>query len=676
MSPSLPVLPAPASGTESELDRLTGLLARFEALFESVPLALAVFDSALLLVRANTRFNELTAVEGAPRYGRSIYDAFPNALADFTDLVDGALTDRVPRSTRIRFVQQGVERMVDAAFTPVGETFETRGMLFIAGDVTEREELRHDLARSVAQIESFFDLIPDSVRVVDAEGRIIRSNAQAQRDHGPVSPSTLGALWQHDRPRTLGGTTLFLHEHPTARALKGETVRGQTISVRRIADGHSAVIEVSANPLRDADGRIRGAVTVERDVTERTRMAQELEAQVLCSQRLYERVSTEAERLEAMVEERTSELLRLHEDRARDRRLAAVGQLAAGVMHDVNNALNPIMAAAYLLDVHADNPAAVRDYAARIARAAETGAATAARVGRFIRQDPPRREREETVDLSVMASEVVAMVQPMWEGRNARRRIALERHLADGARLRGNAGEIREALLNLLQNAADAMPDGGTLRLATGVLDAEAYIEVQDTGTGMTEEVRDRAFEPFFSTKGALGTGLGLSEVYGIVRRHRGRASIASEPGTGTTVRLSFPGLDTDAAVVPLATTASRGNPQRVLLVEDNEDGRNFMAAVLAVEGHLVETVGTMHDAMASLARADSPRFEVLLTDITLGDGTGWDLVDAARAHCPTIRIGVMTGWELSEGLAAQADFTLRKPVPTQELLARVAGEA
>ena len=663
------------SSPGTELDRLTELLARFEALFESVPLALAVFDEALMLVRANTRFNELTGGSNSQGYGRSAYDAFPNALADCTDLIDGALRDRGVTVARLPFMQGTTRRLVEGTFMRIGEAFGTRGMIFIASDVTEREELREDLARSVAQIESFFDLIPDSVRVVDAAGVIVRSNAQAQRDHGSSAPQSVSALWQHDRPRTLAGTSLFLHEHPTSRALNGETVRGETLTVRRHPEGAESVIEVSANPLHDANGRTRGAVTVERDVTVRARLAQELQAQVLCSQQLYERVSTEAERLERMVEERTEELLRLQEERSRDRRLAAVGQLAAGVMHDVNNALNPIMAAAYLLEVHADNPAAVRDYAARIARAADTGAATAARVGRFIRQEPLAGELDETFDLSEVTTEVLAMTQPLWAERVEGGHVTVEQSLTRGILVRGIPGEIREALLNLLQNALDAMPAGGLLRISTSVEGEEACIEVRDTGMGMTDEVRERAFEPFFSTKGRLGTGLGLSEVYGIVRRHRGRIEIQSEPGKGTTIRLSFPTTAPVAGPVPLPRPR-RAAPQRVLLVEDNDDGRHFMSAVLAVEGHLVEAVATVHDGLACLARGPERPYDVLLTDIGLTDGNGWDLVAEARRRWPAIRVGVVTGWELRPAGAVEADFTLRKPVPTQELLARVAGES
>jgi len=200
------------SSPGTELDRLTGLLARFEALFETVPLALAVFDEALMLVRANTRFNELTGARAGPGYGRSVYDAFPNALADCTDLIDAALRDHKAVVARLPFVQGSWRRLVDGTFMPIGEAFGTGGLIFIASDVTEREELREDLARSVAQIESFFDVIPDSVRVVDATGAVVRCNAQAQRDHGSPAPQTVSALWQHDRPRTLSGTSLFLHE--------------------------------------------------------------------------------------------------------------------------------------------------------------------------------------------------------------------------------------------------------------------------------------------------------------------------------------------------------------------------------------------------------------------------------------------------------------------------------
>jgi PAS domain S-box-containing protein len=641
---------------------LTGLLtnqeqeyARLDALLEAVPLAVAVFDGTLSLAATNARYRDLTGVDVGQTVGRSVYDAFPNALADLTEQVDIAAGGVPVVAVRVPFQYRGGRRLVEATFSPLLDVRGGRGLLFAGSDITEREGLREDLARSVAQLESIFDVLPDSVRVVDAEGGTVRSNAQAQQEHAPADPHSLRELWQLDRPRTLGGLTLFVHEHPTARALRGERVRGETLEVRR--GGEPAVIEVNANPLYDPHKRVRGAVTVERDVTERTRLQQQ--------------VQTEAERLERMVQERTRELLALQEAAARDRRLAAVGQLAAGVMHDVNNALNPIMAAAYLLEMNADNPAAVRDYAARIARAAETGAATAARVGRFIRQEPLLGAREDVVDLSVMVEEVVAMTRPLWQERAKGGVIKLDQRLAPEVMVRGIAGELREALLNLVQNALDAMSGGGTLRIVTLVTASEASVAVSDTGTGMSAEVRERAFEPFFTTKGVNGTGLGLAEVYGIARRHRGRAEIESAPGEGTTVRLMFPPASPTARTV--AAPQGPRERRRVLLVEDHLDSREFMQSLLESDGHVVEAVRSVEEARARIAAEGA--LDVLVTDIGLPDGSGWDLVVYARECRPTLRIGVVTGWEPRNEQDPACDFTLRKPVGATDLLTQIAGD-
>jgi PAS domain S-box-containing protein len=643
---------------------------RFEALFEAIGHAVALFDAKLELASANPRYYELTGLSPDDALGRSVYDAFPNAHADFTEQVETAGLGTPIVGFPVEFQHPAGQRLVEVTFVPIMGEAGAQGLIVAGTDITEREELRQDLARSIAQLEAIFDVIPDSVRVVDAEGNTRRTNTQAQLDHAPDTPTTLRELWQLDRPRALDGTSLFVHEHPTARALRGEAVRGERLEVRRGPDA-SMIIDVNANPLYDERGRIRGAVTVERDVTFRTQLQQQLEAEALRTAELYERVSTEAERLERMVQERTQELLALQEGRARERRLAAVGQLAAGVMHDVNNALNPIMAAAYLLEMHAEDPAAVRDYAVRIAKAAETGAATAARVGRFIRQEPMAGERYEMIDLAVVTDEVVAMTRPLWAERTRGGPVQLERTLAPGAKIRGVPGEIREALLNLVQNALDAMQGGGTLGLVARVSGEEVTLEVRDTGNGMSEEVRERAFEPFFTTKGSAGTGLGLAEVYGIARRHRGRAEIESVEGAGTTVRLVFP-LGHDVATTPEAPPPAQHVPRRVLLVEDHAESREFMQALLESDGHGVDTVATVADATARLGDGEEPPYDVLVTDIGLPDGSGWDLVRHARGRWPKLRVGVVTGWE-PRGNMGPIDFLLRKPVRTSDLLKQVA---
>ena len=646
-------------------------IARLHALFEAISLAIAIFDHEQRLVSANARFRELTGMDDRQALGRSIYDAFPNALADLTEQIDAALEGRAVVAYSVAFQHRGGTRVVEATFAPIAEP--GGGLVFAANDITEREQLRESLARSVSQLETIFDVIPDSVRVVDTDGRTIRSNTQAQQDHAPNTPTTLRELWQADRPRTLDGTSLFMHEHPTARALRGERVRGETLMVRRGPE-NQVIIDVNANPLYDERGRIRGAVTVERDVTFRVQLTKKLEDEARRTAELYERVSTEAERLERMVQERTNEVLALQDSRSRERRLTAVGQLAAGVMHDVNNALNPIMAAAYLLEANAENPSAVRDYAVRIAKAAETGAATAARVGRFIRQEPLQGIREELVDVSNVCDEVVAMTRPLWAERARGGQIQLKREFAAGALVRGIPGELREALLNLVQNALDAMQSGGTLGISTHVVDDLVHLEIADSGTGMSPEVRERAFEPFFTTKGQMGTGLGLAEVYGIVRRHRGTVEIDSQEGVGTTIRVRLPRA-VQSGEGRRDSPARQGTTRRVLLVEDHTDSREFMQKLLETDGHRVSAVASVQEALDRLASEEGAEFEVLITDIGLPDASGWELIPKARATRPSLRIGVVTGWEGHNAPSEGADFMLRKPIRTSDLLAEVAGD-
>ena len=490
------------------------------------------------------------------------------------------------------------------------------------------------------EVSTLLDLLPIPVRFFDSSGVLSRRNAVATFDDANMRGLTLRDFWERDQPRhTDGGDHIPFAEWPGARATDGQLVRAVQMVVVRRHLRHT--IELSAAPVLDDHSNVTGVILVEREI------------------------ETTAPGNKA------NELM---EVRARDRRLAAIGQLAAGVMHDVNNALSPIMQAAYLLRLQADNPVAVRDYAERIRIAAETGAATASRVGRFIRQEPLHGKLESLLELSESMDEVLELSLPMHRGRTPERGIVnVVREYQPHVTIRGNAGEIREALLNLVQNASDAMSQGGTLTVRTFVREGQACIEVADTGEGMSAEVRERAFEPFFSTKGAGGTGLGLAEVYGIAKRHGGSAVIESVRGSGTSVTLCFP-FEREAPA-PRARQVQTTSPLRVLVVEDHDEGREFLRRLLTSDGHSVEAVRTCADARHRL-EASGREFDVMLTDVGLPDCSGWELVAHARERLPSLRVGVITGWEPSahSGDSRGAAFVLRKPLRAAELLAHIAG--
>lgn len=545
-------------------------------------------------------------------------------------------------------------------------------------DVTASEQEQLAITRSLREASAVLELMPSSARIVDVSGRIVRMNASALAEHDEPHPATLRALWEIDRPRKLEGETpIAFLETAGMRALAGMTVRRELIALQRAEHTDARIVEMHSGPIYDDFGRIVGAVVLDRDVTESRRLERTLDQEVLRTAELELRVVTEAERIDKIVEERARAMAAREESVSRDRRLSAIGQLAAGVMHDVNNALNPIMAAAYLLRHYAESPDAVRDYADRIRIAAETGAATASRVGRFIRQEPMHAGAEEVLDLSLLAEEVLELTAPMPQRRATDgTAVRVSRAYAIGAVTRGLPGEIREALFNLVSNAMDAMPKGGTLTVETHVVGDEACVLVRDSGTGMSEEVRERAFEPFFSTKGAGGSGLGLAEVYGIARRHRGTVTIESEPGHGTTVSLRLP-LERNAAPVEVDEAPPvKAEPIHILVVEDHEDGREFLRRLLRADGHTVDAVASCAEAIERLASEASSSYHLMLTDVGLPDGSGWDLVAYSRERLPALRVGVITGWEpmVSSSEAVGAEFVLRKPLRAAELLAHIAG--
>lgn len=645
------------------------------AVFDAIPVALALFapDESLVLANRHARVLLGLPEDAAMETSRdSVRHSLRSVLAPLLDsvepLVRSARAGLNAPPSLVRFSGPQGERIVELSVNALDD-----GSLIVsATDISARESLLKALERRARELAAIFEVSSSSVRVIDPDGNIIRANSRALREYVSYRPRTLDELIKREQP--LYPTTrqaLRPDLHPGTRALRGEMVRGERYVVEWGNTGERRIMETHAAPIVDGAKRLLGAVLVMRDVTDQHQLASELANQVARTAELNERVSTEAERLDRMVDERSHELLALQESRARDRRLSAVGQLAAGVMHDVNNALNPIMAAAWLLEHHADDPVAVRDYASRIAKAAETGAVSAARVGRFLRQEPIDAGTRTYVDLSLVAEEVLQLTEPLVAER-ARfgAPITFARELAPEAYVHGVSGELREAALNLVQNAIDAMPDGGTLTLRTSVHETQANFEVSDSGGGMTEDVRDRAFEPFFSTKGARGSGLGLSEVYGIMRRHRGSAEILSRPGSGTTVRLSMPAVERQEEVEP-DWHASNSIPRRILLVEDHTDGREFMRRVLCDVGHSVAAVATC-EAARDLLGGSLGAFDLLITDIGLPDGSGWELLHLARTTHPGMHVGLVTGWEPTvRGVGAgAADFILRKPLRAAELLA------
>jgi len=363
-------------------------------------------------------------------------------------------------------------------------------------------------------------------------------------------------------------------------------------------------------------------------------------------------------------------------------RLRALGQMASGIAHDINNAISPVtLYTDTLLDKEMQLSAQGRDYLRIIRRAVDDVGQTVARMREFYRQ----RERSSDLsplDLNPLVNQVLALTSARWRDLPQERGIVIDvrTELASGLpKVLGTESDIRDALTNLIFNAVDAMPEGGTLTLRTRAAAQSVELHVRDSGAGMDEETRRRCFEPFFTTKGERGTGMGLAMVYGMVQRHDAQIEIESAPGVGTTVRLQFklaPSVTTTAAK-PAATRPHR--PLNLLVIDDDPLVAQSLLHVLNHEGHTVTTADGGQagiDAFAS-ANGQGQCFDVVMTDLGMPYVDGRAVAAAIKAMSPLTPVLLLTGWgqrlSTEQTVPEYVDRLLSKPPKLAELSAALA---
>jgi PAS domain S-box-containing protein len=359
-------------------------------------------------------------------------------------------------------------------------------------------------------------------------------------------------------------------------------------------------------------------------------------------------------------------------------RLMALGQMASGIAHDINNAISPVaLYTESLLETEPDLTPRARGHLEIIQRAIEDVGQTVARMREFYR---PRDSLLSVapVELNRLVQQVVELTRARWSDMAHQRGVSIEmrRELApDLPAIMGSEGELREALTNLIFNAVDAMPDGGPLTVRTArTADAKTVVlEVIDTGVGMDETTRRRCLEPFFTTKGERGTGLGLAMVYGTMQRHGAEIEIDSAPGKGTTMRLRFAASAGTAAngtpPVQVAIT-----PTRILIVDDDPLVLKSLSDTLEGDGHQVTTANGGQAGIDAFraALAQGQPYPVVITDLGMPHVDGRKVSGAIKAAAPDTAVVMLTGWGqrlVAEGDAPpHTDCVLSKPAKLREL--------
>jgi PAS domain S-box-containing protein len=366
------------------------------------------------------------------------------------------------------------------------------GALVIARDISDLRRAEAEAIAHKSFIASIADRTPDEIYALDREGRITWMNERAEAFK--LLLSTGGRFLD-----LISADTRELAEENLRRTLAGNDTEGE-VNLARI-DGTLRYAEAHTSPLWK-DGEIDGVLVFLRDVTERKRE---------------------------------------HELMAQSDKLRAVGELAAGVAHNLNNSLTVIQGRAQLLLRNATDETSAKSLEV-ITNAVADGSKTLRRILEFARRDSANEFAP--VELGYLVTSSIDIARPKWQSKSRKGKIEVKVECNGTAYVMGEQAELREVVLNLIFNAVDAMPEGGTMEIGARAEIESGCFWVADTGCGMPPDVASRIFEPFFTTKGKLGSGLGLSASHGIITRHRGEIVVVSEPGEGTRFEVRLPICD------------------------------------------------------------------------------------------------------------------------------------
>lgn len=343
--------------------------------------------------------------------------------------------------------------------------------------------------------------------------------------------------------------------------------------------------------------------------------------------------------------------------------METLGRMTMGMAHDFNNLLSGILGHIELSRLERPPDVTSENHLQTIERAAMDGADLIGRIQRYIRQEA--RSSFEPVDLVALVDDCVTFTRPYWynEPRRQGIHIEVEHHSEPIPSIDGSRSELRDVFVNLILNSLHAMPEGGRITLHTRQEENEIVIDVRDTGGGMPEEVRNRVFEPLFSTKGEQGNGMGLAVAAGTMREHLGSISGASTPGAGTTFTLRFP-LSTSDTVQTIEqikeeapATTSKG--RTVLVVDDEDMVRNVICRLLGVRGHAATGVSSGQEALDMLAENT---YDLVLTDQGMPGMTGRELAHQIRKTNADLPVLLLTGDTDIKGNPTEIGLVLTKP--------------
>jgi len=566
----------------------------WETTFDAMSDGIFIFDREGELKRVNRAGAAMEALHPRALLGRKCCDILSTSTEGETCIVEKAIEDC--RSVTIEITPTRLNRPLLVTIEPVLDKWnKPLAVVCTARDLSEMRKVQAVAREHQSLLTNILESARESIYAVDTEGNFKWCNSATLKGLGFkltefIGRSLLDMVYEGDRELVSEKLTAALNGVP------------QTYEMRYFAhDGRLRHARVDNSPLV-VEGRTTGVLGIARDITEQK-------------------------------EER--------ERAARADKLRALGQLASGVAHDFNNSLAAILGRAQLLRRQLNDQALIRNLDI-IQTAAEDAAATVRRIQTFARKSAVKEfERLEVRGLLVDAIEIT---RTRWENEARLRGLEYEVNLEAPLEIRtyGSASELREVFVNLIVNAVDAMPRGGKLDITCCQNEERVQLRFNDNGSGMPEDICQKIFEPFFSTKGAHGTGLGLSVSYSIIERHEGTIVVTSQPGSGTTFVIDLPAALPESEPIAEVDKSNATPRLKILVVDDEQPVRETLAEMLVAVGHRVQLAESGYEAIEKLNAGD---FDLVFTDLAMPEMDGWETARAIRKRRPDMRIVMVTGY-------------------------------
>jgi PAS domain S-box-containing protein len=567
-----------------------------EATFDAMTDAVVITDAEDRIVRTNRAYCRLRNLEPEETVGRVLTD-IAHADGDWR-LCEVCMVRRTGGHAVIfttadrNDVGRDLEFRIDPIINDAGERV---GAVQVLRDLTEKRLAEAEAKRASALLQNLVESAYDAVYATDLEGRFLWANKRAADLFGftgeaLVSESFLQCLHEDDVERGRAGFE---------RATRGEASQYEARCLT--PEGQMRVVLVAKSPVY-AENQVVAVLGIMRDVTDERREVEQL---------------------------------------MRDDKLRALGQLASGVAHNFNNSLTAVLGYTQMVMTRVSD-----SKVARHLKTIETAALDAAKMVQRIQNFARQRQDDMAMpcDVKQMIRDALDLTRSRWrdDAHAAGRQYDIVFRPLEAMLVKCDQSAMREVFVNIIINALDAMPQGGRLTITTAVDNKWVVIKFTDSGCGMTEEVRRRIFEPFFSTKGAKGYGMGLSVSYGIIERHGGDILVTSDANRGSTftVKLKLSSAEEDAPdELPLEHLPGEAT---VLIVDDEAPIRALLADILRARGHRVLVA---EDGLAGLRAIEGMRFDMVITDLSMPGADGWRVAAEARRRWPDAKVVIITGY-------------------------------